>query len=220
MTELLKSNEWLISMIVTLIVAPVTILVVKSMLKQMEARSVADRAEKAKQHSNELQNFKEEYRKFVAKNNENAIKVVVENGKLRELLDADTVFVVQPHPKGNHSMLTAHLEDVKGNLAFLTKDDRSRRVSINKVLTLVGSLSTEVFFIRQLCDATDKTAQSILAAYGVQKACCHMLRDADGTWVGTLVACNPSDKLTDCHIRMAMAGAAIIISPILPTIEE
>ena len=219
MTEALKNYEWLINLMVTAIIAPVVLIGVKWYFKQSEKRTKLDRDEREKRSEVKWNEWKDEYRKKKLHDTNNAIKVVVENGRLRELLDADSVFIVQPHPTGRYTMCTAWLEAVRENFAFLTKDELCKHIPIGRISKLVGSLSTESFFIRNVKDATDPTAQSILATSNVEVACCKMLKDSAGNWVGSLLATNPKAELKKCAIEEAMTDASLKICQILPEID-
>ena len=101
-------------------------------------------------------------------------------------LDADRVYIVQPHPLGNESLLSIYYE-VKRKCVYKMKP-HVQNLRIADVAKFSSDMVKNMFmYITDInTQIQDKYAKSILSSYGCEAAVVKRLNDNKYDWVGSI----------------------------------
>lgn len=106
-------------------------------------------------------------------------------GVLHEL-DADRVYIVQPHPLGNESLLSIYYEVKRKGVEPMKPHVQNLRIAdvakfssdmVKNLFMYITDIDTQV---------QDKYAKSILSSYGCEAAVVKRLNDNKHDWVGSI----------------------------------
>lgn len=133
-------------------------------------------------------------------------------------LNADRVYIVQPHPLGNESLLSIEvkrkgIEPMKPHVQDLHISEVAKFSSdlVKNLFMYVTDIDKEI---------NDKCAQSILSSYGCQAAIIKRLNDNRYDWIGSIFCefTRPID-VSEEEAREIMHEAAKNIQYLLPEIR-
>lgn len=101
-------------------------------------------------------------------------------------LDADRVYIVQPHPLGNESLLSIYYEVKRKGVEPMKP--HVQNLHISEVAKFSSDLVKNLFMYVTNIDneISDKYAKSILSSYGCQAAIIKRLNDNRYDWVGSI----------------------------------
>lgn len=137
-------------------------------------------------------------------------------GVLHEL-DADRVYIMQPHPLGNESLLSIYYEVKRKGIEPMKP--HVQNLHISEVAKFSSELVKNLFMYVTDIDneISDKYAKSILSSYGCQAVIIKRLNDNRYDWVGSIFCefTHPINVSED-EARNIMHEAAVNIQYILP----
>lgn len=102
-------------------------------------------------------------------------------------LDADRVYIVQPHPLGNESLLSIYYEVKRKGVEPMKPHVQNLRIAdvakfssymVKNLFMYITDIDTQV---------QDKYAKSILSSYGCEAAVVRRLNDNKHDWVGSIL---------------------------------
>lgn len=132
-------------------------------------------------------------------------------------LDADRVYIVQPHPLGNESLLSVYFEVKRKGVEGMKP--HIQNLPIADVAKFSSELVRNLFmYITDIDEqVTDKYAKSILSSYGCEAAVVKRLNDNAHDWVGSIF-CEFTRPMTvsEDEARNIMHIAATNIQYLLP----
>lgn len=132
-------------------------------------------------------------------------------------LNADRVYIIQPHPLGNESMLSIYYEVKRKGVEPMKP--HIQELHISEVAKFSSDLVKNLFMYITDIDnqVSDKCAQSILSSYGCQAAIVKRLNDNRYDWTGSIFCefTHPIDVSED-KAREIMHEAAKNIQYLLP----
>lgn len=101
-------------------------------------------------------------------------------------LDADRVYIVQPHPLGNESLLSIYYEVKRKGVEPMKPHVQG--LKIPEVAKFTSELVKNLFIYVTDIDTqvSDKYARSILSSYGCQAAVIKRLNDTTHDWIGSI----------------------------------
>lgn len=101
-------------------------------------------------------------------------------------LDADRVYIVQPHPLGNESLLSIYYEVKRKGVEPMKPHVQG--LKIPEVAKFTSELVKNLFLYVTDIDTqvSDKYARSILSSYGCQAAVIKRLNDTVHDWIGSI----------------------------------
>lgn len=132
-------------------------------------------------------------------------------------LNADRVYIVQPHPLGNESLLSIYYEVKRKGIEAMKPHVQNLHISdVGKFSSdLVKNLFMYIDDIDR--DISDKYAKSILSSYGCQAAIIKRLNDNKYDWIGSIFCefTHPIE-ISEEEARGIMHEAAMNIQYLLP----
>lgn len=132
-------------------------------------------------------------------------------------LNADRVYIVQPHPLGNESLLSIYYEVKRKGIEGMKT--HVQNLHISDVAKFSSDLVKNLFmYVDDIDDdISDKCAKSILSSYGCQAAVIKRLNDNKHDWIGSIFCefTHPMD-VSEEEARGIMHEAAMNIQYILP----
>lgn len=135
-------------------------------------------------------------------------------------LNADRVYIVQPHPLGNESLLSIYYEVKRKGIEPMKPHVQDLHIS--EVAKFSSDLVKNLFMYVTDIDKqiNDKCAQSILSSYGCQAAIIKRLNDNCYDWIGSIFCefTHPID-VPEEKARKIMYEAAKNIQYLLPEIR-
>lgn len=136
-------------------------------------------------------------------------------------LNADRVYVVQPHPLGNESLLSVYYEVKRKGIEPMKPHIQDLHIS--EVAKFSSDLVKNTFLYITDIDneVNDKYAKSILSSYGCQAAIIRRLNDNRYDWIGNICCefTHPIDVPKE-EAREIMHEAAKNIQYLLPAIDQ
>lgn len=171
---------------------------------------------------NKLTDLKiEEYKKSEEKKNkrraDNSSLVYGELWSVLHSLGADRVYIVQPHPLGNESLLSVYFEVKRKGIEGMK--NHIQNLPIADVAKFSSELVRNLFMYITDIDnqVTDKYAKSILSSYGCEAAIVKRLNDNTHDWIGSIFCeFTRPISVTEDEARNIMHIAAINIQYLLP----
>lgn len=132
-------------------------------------------------------------------------------------LDADRVYIVQPHPLGNESLLSIYYEVKRKGVEPMKPHVQNLRIAdvakfssdmVKNMFMYITDIDTQV---------QDKYAKSILSSYGCEAAVVKRLNDNKYDWVGSIF-CEFTRPIhvSEDEVREIMYRCAMNIQYLLP----
>lgn len=132
-------------------------------------------------------------------------------------LDADRVYIVQPHPLGNESLLSIYYEVKRKGVEPMKPHVQNLRIAdvakfssdmVKNLFMYITDIDTQV---------QDKYAKSILSSYGCEAAVVKRLNDNKHDWVGSIFCeFTRSIHVSEDEVREIMHRCAMNIQYLLP----
>lgn len=132
-------------------------------------------------------------------------------------LGADRVYIVQPHPLGNESLLSVYFEVKRKGIEGMKT--HIQNLPIADVAKFSSELVRNLFMYITDIDnqVSDKYAKSILSSYGCEAAIVKRLNDNTHDWIGSIFCeFTRPISVTEDEARNIMHIAAINIQYLLP----
>lgn len=132
-------------------------------------------------------------------------------------LQADRVYIVQPHPLGNESMLSVYFESKRKGVESMKP--RIQHLKMCDVANFCSDLAKNLFmFITNIDEqVTDKYAKSLLSSCGTTQVIIKRLSDNNHDWVGSIFCEFTHDmKVREEKALSILHNAAVNIQYILP----
>lgn len=142
------------------------------------------------------------------------------HGELWEILHelkADRVYIVQPHPLGNESMVSIYFESKRKGVESMKP--RIQNLKMCDVAKFCADLTKNLFmFITDIDNqVTDRYAKSLLSACGTKQVIIKRLSDNSHDWVGSIFCeFTHGQKIDEAEARAILHEAAMNIQYILP----
>lgn len=163
----------------------------------------------------------EQLRKQIAdKNKRRADNSAIVHGELWETLHelhADRVYIVQPHPLGNESMVSVYYESKRKGIEAMKP--RIQHLKMSEVAVFCRDLSKNLFMYITDIDkqVQDRYAKSIFSACGTTGVIVKRLSDNNHDWVGSIfVEYTDEVKVSEDDARRILHETAMSIQYILP----
>lgn len=168
-----------------------------------------------------LEKWKNEDLQLNKKRSDNAMLVYGELWELLYKLQADRVYIVQPHPLGHEEMLTIYFE-VKRRWAEPMRPHIQNK-KISEVAKFASDLVKHLFLYITDIDSQvkDRYTQSIMSQCGTTNLIVKRLNDNKHDWVGSIF-CEFIDQMeiTETEAKEILHKVATNIQYILPEIRE
>ena len=142
------------------------------------------------------------------------------HGELWEILHelkADRVYIVQPHPLGNKSMVSIYFESKRKGVESMKP--RIQNLKMCDVAKFCADLTKNLFmFITDIDNqVTDRYAKSLLSSCGTEQVIIKRLSDNSHDWVGSIFCeFTHGQKIDEAEARAILHEAAMNIQYILP----
>lgn len=142
------------------------------------------------------------------------------HGELWEILHelkADRVYIVQPHPLGNESMVSIYFESKRKGVESMKP--RIQNLKMCDVAKFCADLTKNLFmFITDIDNqVTDRYAKSLLSSCGTEQVIIKRLSDNSRDWVGSIFCeFTHGQKIDEAEARAILHEAAMNIQYILP----
>lgn len=142
------------------------------------------------------------------------------HGELWEILHelkADRVYIVQPHPLGNESMVSIYFESKRKGVESMKP--RIQNLKMCDVAKFCADLTKNLFmFITDIDNqVTDRYAKSLLSSCGTEQVIIKRLSDNSHDWVGSIFCeFTHGHKIDEAEARAILHEAAMNIQYILP----
>lgn len=142
------------------------------------------------------------------------------HGELWEILHelkADRVYIVQPHPLGNESMISIYFESKRKGVESMKP--RIQNLKMCDVAKFCADLTKNLFmFITDIDNqVTDRYAKSLLSSCGTEQVIIKRLSDNSNDWVGSIFCeFTHGQKIDEAEARAILHEAAMNIQYILP----
>lgn len=176
---------------------------------------------KNKQTDYKLEKWKKEDQEINKQRSEHAMQVFGELWELLYKLNADRVYIVQPHPLGHEEMLTIYFE-VKRSWAVAMRP-HIQQMKISDVPKFSSDLAKNLFMYVTDIDGQikDRYAQSIFASCGTTGVIIKKLSNRRYGYVGSIF-CEFSDKMEidENEAKDLLHKCATSIQYILPEIRS
>lgn len=133
-----------------------------------------------------IEQFKKEQEAKSKRRADNSSIVYGELWNILHELDADRVYIVQPHPLGNESLLSIYYEVKRKGVEPMKP--HVQNLHISDVAKFSSDMVKNLFmYITDIDDQVqDKYAKSILSSYGCEAAIVKRLNDNTHDWVGSI----------------------------------
>jgi hypothetical protein len=167
-----------------------------------------------------IEKMKAENIEKMALNNRHIAIIHGEMWELLHKLDADRCFIIQPHPEHKHLFLSVAFEvDRKGISAV---KDIFQNVPISDMAGFVKKIATEcwIYYDDVAKQVDDRKAQSMMFLAGSTQIAIRQLVDVNGSWIGSLVLENITEKHYEKQIAMdSITESGNVIQFVLPPIN-
>ncbi len=146
------------------------------------------------------------------------------HGELWEILHelrADRVYIVQPHPLGNESMVSIYFESKRKGVESMKP--RIQNLKMCDVAKFCSDLTKNLFmFITDIDEqVTDRYAKSLLSSCGTEQVIIKRLSDNSHDWVGSIFCeFTHGANIDEAEARAILHEAAMNIQYILPAYIE
>lgn len=172
---------------------------------------------KNKKTDMKVEAFKLEQERMSARRADNSAIVYAELHSVLHELNADRVYIVQPHPLGNESLLSVYFEVKRKGVEGMK--EHVQNLPIADVAKFSADLARNLFmFIKDIdLQVTDKYAKSILSSYGTTGAVIKRLSDNTHDWAGSIFCeFTHSMECSEAEAKEVLHNAAMNIQYLLP----
>lgn len=133
-----------------------------------------------------IEQYKQEQEAKNKRRNDNSAIVYDALRDVLHDLNADRVYIVQPHPLGNESMLSIYFEVKRKGIEGMRTHVQDLRIS--EVTKFSSAMARNLFmYITDIeGQIQDRYAQALLSSYGTQAAIVKRLSDNTHDWIGSI----------------------------------
>lgn len=132
-------------------------------------------------------------------------------------LRADRVYIVQPHPLGNESLISIYFESKRKGVESMKPQIHDLKMSDVSVFCSDLVKNTWLFFDDIDEQVKDRFAKSILSACGTSKVAIKRLSDNDHDWVGSIFCEFTHDvEVNEDEVRSVLHEVAMNVQYLLP----
>jgi hypothetical protein len=167
-----------------------------------------------------IEKFKKDEEAKNRRRNDNSAVVFYELWNVLHTLKADRVYIVQPHPLGNESMLSIFYEAKRKGIEGMR--EKVQNLKMSEVAKFSSELATNLFMYITDIDGQvhDKYAKSLLSSCGCTAAVIKRLNDNRYDWVGSIFCefTHPIE-VSEEEARTILHEAAMNIQYLLPEIR-
>lgn len=168
-----------------------------------------------------IEQFKKDEEKKSLRRADNSSIVYGELWSVLHSLNADRVYIVQPHPLGNESLLSIYYEVKRKGVEPMKP--HVQQLHMADVAKFCQELTQNLFMYIQDIDkeVPDRYAKAILSSYGCQSAVIKRLNDNRYDWVGSIF-CEFTHEMEvpEDEARQVLHEAAMNIQYLLPEFKE
>lgn len=164
-----------------------------------------------------VEQFKQEAEQRNKRRADNSAIVYAELHTVLHSLNADRVYIVQPHPLGNESLLSVYFEVKRKGVEGMK--EHVQNLPIADVAKFSADLARNLFmFIKDIdLQVTDKYAKSILSSYGTTGAVIKRLSDNTHDWAGSIFCeFTHGMECSEAEAKEVLHNAAMNIQYLLP----
>lgn len=164
-----------------------------------------------------LQKFQDDMEVKKKRRNDNSALVLGELWEVRHVLDADRVYIVQPHPLGNESMVSIYFEAKRKGVESMKPHVQNLQMS--EAGKFCADLASHKYLEYKNIDddVADRFAKSLLSSCGTTSVIIRKLADNTHDWVGSIFCEFTRDySLDETKAREILDDAATNIRFILP----
>jgi hypothetical protein len=136
-------------------------------------------------------------------------------------LQADRVYIVQPHPLGNESMVSIYFESKRKGVESMKP--KVQNLKMCEVANFCKDMAQNLYMYYDNIDeqVADRYAKSLLSACGTSKVAIKRLSDSTYDWVGSIFVEFTHDRDVDEEkVRAILHDVATNIQYLLPKYRE
>lgn len=164
-----------------------------------------------------IEKWKADEEKKGIKRSESIAKIYGVLWQLLHDMNADRVYILQPHPLTNNLFLSISLEVKRNGISAIKPD--IQQLPMADVAAFAAELATRDFlFYRNVeADVKDKRARAIMTTNGCCSTVIKRLADEEHDWIGSIFCGFTHEaSLQPTTLRQQLADAANLIQYILP----
>lgn len=163
-----------------------------------------------------IEKFKRDEESKAVRRADNSSIVYGELWTVLHELNADRVYIVQPHPLGNESLLSIYYEVKRKGVEAMKP--HVQNLHIADVAKFSSDLVKSLYmYIEDVDSVGDRCAKSILSSYGCRCAIIKRLNDNRHDWIGSIFCeFTHTVEISDTEAREIMHNAATNIQYLLP----
>lgn len=136
-------------------------------------------------------------------------------------LQADRVYIVQPHPLGNESMISIYFESKRKGVESMKP--KVQKLKMSECATFCSDMAKNLYQYFDDIDTQvqDRYAKSLLSACGTSKVAIKRLSDNTHDWVGSIFCEFTHDVEVDKElVRTTLHEVAMNVQYLLPEYKE
>lgn len=164
-----------------------------------------------------IEQFKKEEEAKSKRRNDNSAIIFYELWNVLHTLKADRVYIVQPHPLGNESLLSIYYEAKRKGIEGMR--EKVQNLKMSEVAKFSSEMATNIFMYITDIDGQvdDKYAKALLSSCGCNAAVIKRLNDNRYDWVGSIFCefTHPME-VSEEETRSILHEAAMSIQYLLP----
>lgn len=158
------------------------------------------------------------------KNKRRADNSAIVHGELWEALHklhADRVYIVQPHPLGNESMVSVYFESKRKGVESMKPYIQNLKMCDCATFCAEMAKNLYMFFDNIDVQVKDRYAKSLLSACGTSKVAIKRLSDNTHDWVGSIFCEFTHDvNVDEEEVRATLHEVAMNVQYLLPEYNE
>ena len=136
-------------------------------------------------------------------------------------LHADRVYIVQPHPLGNESMVSIYFESKRKGVESMKS--KVQNLKMCECATFCADMAKNLYMFFDDIDAQvqDRYAKSLLSACGTSKVAIKRLSDNAHDWVGSIFCeFTHESEVNEDEVRSILHDVAMSVQYLLPPFNE
>lgn len=136
-------------------------------------------------------------------------------------LHADRVYIVQPHPLGNESMVSIYFESKRKGVESMKP--KIQNLKMCEVASFCADMAKNLYMYFDNIDeqVTDRYAKSLLSACGTSKVAIKRMSDSTHDWVGSVFCEFTHDtQVNEDEVRSVLHEVATNVQYLLPEYRE
>lgn len=136
-------------------------------------------------------------------------------------LHADRVYIVQPHPLGNESMVSIYFESKRKGVESMKP--KIQNLKMCEVASFCSDMAKNLYMYFDNIDeqVTDRYAKSLLSACGTSKVAIKRMSDSTHDWVGSIFCEFTHDtQVNEDEVRSVLHEVATNVQYLLPEYRE